>query len=194
MWRISDDFWDEWRYLQQNFTLMQIWGGVGRPGAWPDADMLPLGRIGIRAERGGDRMTRFTRDEQRTLISLWSIAQSPLMFGGDLPSNDEFTLSLLTNDEVLGVDQKAAGGDSVFEDGVRVIWTANAVGSSAKYVAVFNLGDKEAIDIPVDWGAVGMPARCAVRDLWEHKDMGSVDAGYTFRVAPHGAGLYKLTP
>jgi hypothetical protein len=194
MWRISDDFWDEWRYLLQNFTLMQIWGGVGRPGAWPDADMLPLGRIGIRAERGGDRMTRFTRDEQRTLMSLWSIAQSPLMFGGDLPSNDEFTLSLLTNDEVLAVDQKAAGGDSVFEDGVRVIWTANAAGSDAKYIAVFNLGDKEAIDIPVDWGAVGMPARCAVRDLWERQDMGAFDAGHTFRVAPHGAGLFNLTP
>jgi hypothetical protein len=192
MWRISDDFWDEWRYLKQNFTLMQIWGGVARPGAWPDADMLPLGRIGIRAERGGDRMTRFTRDEQRTLITLWSIAQSPLMFGGDLPSNDEFTLSLLTNDEVLAVDQKASGGDSVFEDGVRVIWTANATGSDAKYVAVFNLGDKEAIDIPVDWGAVGMPARCTVRDLWERKDLGAIDAGHTFRVAPHGAGLYKL--
>jgi hypothetical protein len=77
---------------------------------------------------------------------------------------------------------------------VRVIWTANAAGSDAKYIAVFNLGDKEAIDIPVDWGAVGMPARCAVRDLWERQDMGAFDAGHTFRVAPHGAGLFNLTP
>ena len=92
MWRISDDFWDDWRLLRQNFILMSIWSGVGQPGAWPDADMLPLGRIGIRAERGESRMTRFTRDEQRTLMSLWSIAQSPLMFGGDLPGNDDFTL------------------------------------------------------------------------------------------------------
>ena len=91
--------------LRLNFILMSIWSGVGRPGAWPDADMLPLGRIGIRAERGDDRMSRFTHDEQRTLMSLWSIAQSPLMFGGDLPGNDDFTLSLITNDEVLAVDQ-----------------------------------------------------------------------------------------
>jgi hypothetical protein len=193
MWRISDDFWDEWRYLRQNFLLMQVWGGVGRPGAWPDADMLPLGRIGIRAERGNDRMTRFTEDEQRTLMSLWSIAQSPLMFGGDLPSNDEFTLSLLTNDEVLGVNQKAASGQSVSESGDRVVWTANAIGSPAKYVAVFNLG-ANAVEIPVDWGALGMPRRCALRDLWEHRDLGVVDAGYSFRVASHGAGLYRLTP
>jgi hypothetical protein len=194
LWRISDDFWDEWRYLRQNFLLLQIWGGVGRPGAWPDADMLPLGRIGIRAERGGDRMTRFTRDEQRTLMSLWSIAQSPLMFGGDLPSNDEFTLALLTNDEVLAVDQKATGGQSVSENGDRVVWAASATGSNAKYVAVFNLGAANAIDIPLEWGAVGMTGRSTLRDLWERKDMGAIDTGYTFRVAPHGAGLYKLTP
>jgi alpha-galactosidase len=193
MWRISDDFWDEWRYLRQNFLLMQIWGGVGHPGAWPDADMLPLGRIGIRAERGNDRMTRFTKDEQRTLMSLWAIAQSPLMFGGDLPSNDEFTLSLLTNDEVLDVDQQAFGGESISESGDRVVWAATAPGSKARYVAVFNLGAANPIEIHVDWGAIGMPNRCLLRDLWERKDVGTIDTGYTFRVAPHGAGLYKLT-
>jgi len=194
LWRISDDFWDEWRYLHQNFLLLQIWGGVGRPGAWPDADMLPLGRIGIRAERGDDRMTRFTKDEQRTLMTLWSIAQAPLMFGGDLPSNDEFTMSLLTNDEVLAVDQKASSGQSVSENGDRVVWAADAPGSTAKYIAVFNLGATNPIDIPFDWGALGLPARCTLRDLWERKDVGMIDARYTFRVAPHGAGLYKLTP
>ncbi len=193
LWRISDDFWDEWRFLRQNFLLLQIWGGVGRPGAWPDADMLPLGRIGIRAERGDDRMTRFTKDEQRTLMTLWSIAQAPLMFGGDLPSNDEFTTSLLTNDEVLAVDQKASGGQSVSENGDRVVWAADAAGSTAKYIAVFNLGANP-IHIPFDWGALGMPARCTLRDLWERKDMGAIDTRYTFRVSPHGAGLYKLTP
>jgi hypothetical protein len=105
LWRISGDFWDRWPALRANFDLLDKWSRYTRPGAWPDADMLPLGRIGIRAERGDDRTTHFTRDEQRTLISLWSIARSPLMFGGDLPSNDDFTLSLLTNDEVLAADQ-----------------------------------------------------------------------------------------
>lgn len=193
LWRISDDFWDEWRLLRQNFILMSIWGGVGRPGAWPDADMLPLGRIGIRAERGDDRRTRFTRDEQRTLMSLWSIAQSPLMFGGDLPSNDEFTLSLITNDEVLEVDQKGSHGSALSEGGASVVWTADAPGSKAKYVAVFNVGDARPIDIRVDWGSLGMPARCTLRDLWERKEAGAIEGGYTFHVAPHASGLYKVT-
>jgi len=194
LWRISDDFWDDWKALRLNFILMSIWSGVGRPGAWPDADMLPLGRIGIRAERGEPRMTRFTRDEQRTMMSLWSIAQSPLMFGGDLPSNDEFTESLITNDEVLAVNQKGARGAAFAEGGDSIIWTADAVGSDAKYVAVFNVGDRRPIDIRVNWGALKLPAKCVVRDLWERKDIGTIEGGHTFRVAPHASGLYKLSP
>jgi len=194
MWRISDDFWDDWQALRLNFTLMSVWSGIGRPGAWPDADMLPLGRIGLRAERGEPRMTHFTRDEQRTMMSLWSIAQSPLMFGGDLPSNDDFTLSLITNDEVLGVNQKGINGRAFSEGGARVIWVADDSGSDARYVAVFNLGDRAPVEIRVDWAALKLPARCVLRDLWAHKDLGAVDAGYAFQVPPHGSGLYRLTP
>ncbi len=194
MWRISDDFWDDWKLLRLNFILMSIWSDVGRPGAWPDADMLPLGRIGITAERGEDRMTRFTRTEQRTLLSLWSIAQSPLMFGGDLPSNDEFTLSLVTNDEVLAVDQKGKHGRAFAEGGPSVVWTADAVDSDAKYIAVFNVGDKGTADIRVDWRSLKLPDACVLRDLWERKDIGTIQGGHTFHIEPHGSGLYKLSP
>ncbi len=190
MWRISDDFWDDWKALRLNFILMSIWSGYGKPGAWPDADMLPLGRIGIRAERGDNRMTRFTHDEQRTLISLWSIAQSPLMFGGDLPSNDDFANSLLTNDDVLEVNQKGSHGGAFAESGDSVVWAADGPGS--KYLAVFNVGDREPVDIRVDWQSLGMPKSCRLRDLWERKDMGSIQDGHTFHVAPHASGLYKL--
>jgi len=192
LWRISDDFWDDWHALRLNFTLMSIWSGVGRPGAWPDADMLPLGRIGLRAERGEPRMTRFTREEQRTLMSLWSIAQSPLMFGGDLPSNDEWTLSLITNDEVLAVNQQGKNGRAFSEGGPSVVWVADSVDGSATYVAVFNVGDRNAVDIRVDWAALKLPRRCVLRDLWERKEIGTVEGGYTFRVPPHGSGLYRL--
>jgi alpha-galactosidase len=193
LWRISDDFWDDWRALRLNFTLMSIWGGVGRPGAWPDADMLPLGHIGLRAERGEDRMTRFTRDEQRTLMSLWSIAQSPLMFGGDLPGNDDFTLNLITNDEVLAVDQTGAHGAALAESGSGVTWTAEAPDPKSRYLAVFNVGDRGPIDIRVNWGALKLPRSVVLRDLWERKDMGAIEEGYTFRVAPHASGLYRVT-
>jgi len=154
--------------------------------------MLPLGRIGIRAERGEVRMTRFTRDEQRTLLSLWSIAQAPLMFGGDLPSNDDFTLSLIVNDEVLGVDQHGAHGGAFAEGGDSVVWTADAPRADAKYAAVFNVGEAGPVDIRIDWAALKLPARCALRDLWERKDMGTFSSGYTFRVQPHGSGLYRV--
>ncbi len=194
MWRISDDFWDEWRFLRLNFILMSIWSGYGRPGAWPDADMLPLGHIGIRAERGEDRRTRLTPDEQRTMMSLWSIAQAPLMFGGHLPDNDAFTTSLITNDEVLGVNQHGAGGRAFAEGGDSVVWIADAPGSPAKYLAVFNVGDARPIDIRVEWPALGLPARCVLRDLWDRKDLGLVDGVYAFHVAPHASGLFKLTP
>jgi len=193
MWRISDDFWDDWRLLRQNFILMSIWSAVGRPGAWPDADMLPLGRIGIRAERGDARTTHFTPDEQRTLISLWSIAQSPLMFGGDLPSNDEFTESLITNDEVLAVDQTGSRGAAFAEAGDSVIWAADAPGG-AKFFAVFNVGDRASTDIHVDWQALGMPPDCTLRDLWQRADQGTIHEGHMFRIAPHASALYKLSP
>jgi hypothetical protein len=193
MWRISDDFWDDWRLLRQNFILMSIWSGVGRPGAWPDADMLPLGRIGIRAERGEARNSKFTRDEQRTLISLWSIAQSPLMFGGDLPSNDEFTESLITNDDVLAVDQTGTHGGAFAEGGDSVIWAADAPGGT-KFFAVSNVGDRGPTDIRVDWPALGMPANCTLRDLWQRAEVSAIRGGYTFHVTPHASGLYKLTP
>ena len=192
MWRISDDFWDDWKLLRLNFILMSIWSGMGRPGAWPDADMLPLGRIGISAERGEDRMTRFTRVEQRTLMSLWSIAQSPLMFGGDLPSNDAFTLALISNDEVLAVDQRGAHGSAFAEGGPSVVWVADAPDADAKYVAVFNWGDGGPIDIRVDWRALGLPERCVLRDLWERRDVGVLERGYAFRVEAHGSGLYRV--
>ena len=192
MWRISDDFWDDWKALRLNFILMSVWGGVGRPGAWPDADMLPLGRLSIRGERGDDRMTHFTHEEQRTLMTLWSIAQAPLMFGGDLPSNDDFTLSLLDNDELLAVDQHGAGGYPTSEAGSSIVWVANA-GTGSKYFAVFNVGDHGPIDVRVEWQALGMPARCKLRDVWERKDQETVQGGQSFHLEPHASGIYKLT-
>jgi alpha-galactosidase len=145
-------------------------------GAWPDADMLPLGRIGIRAERGENRKTHFTPDEQRTLMTLWSIARSPLMFGGDLPSNDEPTLALISNDEVLKVDQ-------LFDTSPQIAWTSDAEGSRAKYLVVFNVGDQGTAEIHVTWKELGLPRGCrAVRDLWAKNNIGKARDGFTFKI------------
>ncbi|UOQ67564.1 NPCBM/NEW2 domain-containing protein [Hymenobacter volaticus] len=143
MWRTVGDFWDSWEQLKEHFEVCDRWSPYIMTGAWPDADMLPMGRLGIRAERGDDRMTRFTKDEQYTLMSLWSIFRSPLMFGGDLPSNDAFTLSLLTNKEVLAMHSNSRNNRQLFRKNDLVAWTADDPKTGDKYLAVFNAQDQE---------------------------------------------------
>ena len=194
MWRISDDLWDRWIDVKNQFTRMETWRPHAKPGCWPDADMLPLGRIGIRAERGEPRMSLLTHDEQITLMTLWLIGRSPLMFGGNLPDNDEFTLSLLTNDETLVVNQKASASKQLFSRDNQIAWVAEIPGSPAKYLAVFNTGDTATEEIRVNWTDVGLPKSCAVRDLWAMTDLGKVEEGRSFSMKPHAAGFYRLTP
>lgn len=138
MWRITNDLWDEWGDVYNMFERANQWTDYRGDGHFPDNDMLPLGRIGIRAERGSDRMSNLTQDEQRTMMSLWSVTRSPLMFGGDLPSNDAFTLSLLNNPEVIAVNQHSSNNRQLFRDDDKVAWVADAP-DGGKYLAVFNL-------------------------------------------------------
>ena len=194
MWRISGDFWDRWQDLKRQFPNFTKWNPYVKPGNWPDGDMLPLGHIGIRAERGDPRMSLLTHDEQRTLMALWSIARSPLMFGGHLPDNDDFTLSLISNEEVLAVDQKASASKELFTRDNQVAWVAELPGSAEKYLAVFNIGDGGEERIRVDWSELGLSPDCSLRDLWEKKDLGTVTGGQTFKVAPHASAFYKITP
>ncbi len=145
MWRIIDDFWDNWSQLNMHFSLFEKWISYMGPGHWPDGDMLPLGRIGIRAERGDDRMSMFNKDEQITLMSLFLICRSPLMFGGNLPDNDEYTLNLISNEEALAVLQKSKNNKLLFNNGEKIAWTANDINSSDKYVALFYTSDQKPI-------------------------------------------------
>ncbi|MGA8264143.1 MAG: NPCBM/NEW2 domain-containing protein [Ignavibacteriaceae bacterium] len=146
MWRIIDDFWDNWSQLNEHFSLFEKWIPYMSPGHWPDGDMLPLGRIGIRAERGDNRMSRFTNDEQYTLMSLFLICRSPLMFGGNLPDNDAFTLNLITNDEALAVLNKSKNNRLLFQHDGKIAWTADATNSKDKYVALFYTSDQSPIN------------------------------------------------
>ena len=143
MWRTVGDFWDSWAQLKEHFAVCDRWAPYTRPGNWPDADMLPLGRLGIRAERGDDRQTRFTADEQRTLLTLWSMARSPLLMGGDLPGNTPATLALLTNKAVLAVNQRSTNGRQLWRRGDLVAWTAQDPASGDTYLALFNAQDQQ---------------------------------------------------
>jgi alpha-galactosidase len=193
LWRISNDFWDRWEDLRKQFEFCRQWAPFIGQGGWPDADMLPLGRIGIRAERGNDRRTRFTRDEQYTLMTLWLIFRSPLMFGGDLPSNDAFTLSLLTNAEALAVHRNSDGNRELFARGNQVAWVADVPGTKDKYLAVFNLDDRATAEIKVEWREIGLTGRCAVRDLWQQKTLGVFGNELVSKVGPHAAALYRIS-
>ena len=137
LWRISDDFWDRWLALREQFWRLAQWNPNRHSGAWPDADMLPLGTLVL-----GSRTTRFTPDEQTTLMTLWSIARSPLMHGGDMTKTDPATLSLLTNDEVLAVNQHSAQNRPLFDHDGLIAWTATDPANGDTYLAVFNARDR----------------------------------------------------
>ena len=191
LWRISDDFWDRWKDVRAQFDYMQQWQGKVHGGSFPDADMLPLGHIGIRAERGNDRNSLLTHDEQYTLMSLWSIFRSPLMMGGDLPTSDDFTYALLTNPEVLAVNQHSDNGREVFRDANTIVWTADGSNADARYVGIFNVSDApQRVSMP--WKSIDIGWRNpTVRNLWSHQNMGRA-ASIQVDLRPHASVLYSV--
>jgi len=197
MWRTVGDFWDSWKQLKEHFEVFERWNKWRAFGAYPDGDMLPLGRIGIRAERGDSRMTHFTKDEQYTLMTLWSIFKSPLMFGGNLPDNDPFTLSLLTNRAVLKVLNSSTNNKQLFMDENKAAWTADEPGTGAKYLAVFNKSDSveplKSMKITVNLKELGFNSPCVITNLWTGKVVGKFSAEFAPEINRHGAGMYKIT-
>jgi hypothetical protein len=190
MWRMTDDFWDRWDLLLDMFDRCESWQGWSKEGTWPDCDMLPLGRIGIRTGPGEERWTRFTRDEQITLMTLWTIFRSPLFFGGDLRYNDEWTLSLITNRAVLDMHRTSRGARRVLREGNRIVWAADGP-DGVRYVALFNIGEEEAeVAVPLDLLDAAQPAGAV--ELWTGERIGLLNSVLSARVAPHGAKLFRL--
>jgi hypothetical protein len=200
MWRISDDFWDHWgpwpghewsQGLLGQFATAATWADFSVPGHWPDADMLPLGHLGPHAGEGETRDTRFTRDEQRTLVTAWAIFRSPLIMGGDLLSCDEWTESLLTDPEVLAVNQHSLDNRPVMTTKEAVVWLAQTEDRASHYLAVFNISDSEQT-ISYQWQDFGLHGkRYQVRDLWDQKDLGTA-ALFNVKLLPHASVLYRL--
>jgi alpha-galactosidase len=186
LWRISDDFWDNWKSLHEQFARLENWNSHRLPGAWPDADMLPLGVLEL-----GRRSTNFTHDEQLTVMTLWSIARSPLMFGGDMTKLDPFTLSLLTNDAVLAVNQRSLNNRPLFDRDGIVAWAADVPGSSDKYLAVFNTTGGRA-EVPVRLADIGLSGTVSSHDLWTGSVRSERGTEFSPEVEAHGAGLYRL--
>lgn len=136
MWRISDDFWDSWPALHEQFARLKNWSLHQTQGAWPDADMLPLGTLA-----NGSRKTNFSPDEQRTLMALWGIARSPLIIGADLTKLDRATLNLLKTPEVLRMNQHGVRPRWVSDENGLITWISEDSERKSRYVAVFNTRD-----------------------------------------------------
>jgi alpha-galactosidase len=200
MWRISDDVWDLWHStvpypqgLGDQFANVAKWAGLAQPGHWPDADMLPLGRLGPAPGWGQARDTKLSHDEQRTLVTLWCIFPSPLMVGSELPAADDWTLSLLTNPEVIAVDQHSTGNHPVIATDKTIVWLANSEAKGSSYLAMFNVTDSED-SLHLQWKDLGLRgARYKMRDLWEHKDLAPASS-MKVTLPAHGSALYRLSP
>ena len=186
LWRISADLWDRWRDVDTQFDLLRGWAPHAGPGHWPDADMLPVGRTGVRAEVGEPRESLLTPDEQRTMLTLWCVARSPLMVGADLPGSSQETIDLLTNEEVLAAQRSEAPSKEVWRNGRHVAW-ASVDGS---YVAVFNRASDPA-EFGLSWEDLGVPRPASMRDCWAREDL---ESGSELRVKlpAHGSALYRL--
>lgn len=197
LWRTTGDIRDNWKSVSDiAFNKQDVWGSYRRPGAWPDADMMVLGCVGWGKYEHAINPTKLTPDEQYTHMTMWCILSAPLILGCDLTRADDFLVSLLTNDEVIAVNQDELGlspakkyGDDTYATYVKCLSDGGIA------VAMFNLSDqpKKIGFIP---RSLGLYEDQQVRDLWRQKDLGKVPfrKRWETEVAPHGVSFLKLTP
>lgn len=189
MWRITDDFWDQWSLLFNMFDRAERWSALSRPGTWPDCDMLPLGHIGIRSVDGpgGNRQTRFTKAEQRTMMTLWSMMQSPLIMGGELTDLDEWTESLLTNTELLKMDNNISEKYQTYRDNNKIVWYGKS--KENDYYAIFNISDKVIELSNEKFNELNVPN--AGYEIWQEKDVNLSDLK-AIKIDSHDVFLLKV--
>ena len=202
LWRISNDVWDHWdtekgqewsQSVKGQFPVIASWSRFVGPGSWPDADMLPIGQLRPVPGEGKPRASRLTADEQRTMITLWAIARSPLFIGGNLTQMDDAMKSMLTNPAVIEMDQHSVESGQADQTGDVVVWTSkSSEGTPKKYLAVFNLGDAP-LHIDKTYAEYGFVDRAQyrVRDLWQRKELG-VQSSLTVDLPPHGSIVVSL--
>lgn len=192
MWRITDDFWDSWPLLLNMFERCELWQNHVSEGCYPDCDMLPLGYIG--KGFGEERYTRFTKEEQITMMTLWCIFRSPLMVGAELTKLDEWTLKLLTNKDVLRLLSHSSGARQIMRDKEQAIWFSKDTEKEAYYLALFNLSDKERnISVsPQELDLEGFGGY-SFEELWIKESQKGFEDIFEAKVLAHGAKLYRIS-
>lgn len=191
MWRITDDFWDKWELLYNMFERAEKWCVHTGAGHWPDADMLPIGPI--LQDYDKSNRTKFTHDEQITMLTLWSIFRSPLMIGGEMTGFDDFTMSLLTNEAILEMHRNSRHSHQVWRrdmNGNEIILWTSVSSEGGQYAAIFNAGESEAL-VKIDLTELEIYGFSTCTELWSGESFGTVDFIET-TVPSHGAKAFKL--
>lgn len=192
MWRITDDFWDHWDAIEDMFERCELWQDHVSEGCFPDCDMLPVGKLG--KGFGEERDTYFTREEQKTMLTLWCMFRSPLMIGAELTKLDDWTKQLLTNQDILGLEGEHCKGEQVFRDKERVVWKSVNEATKEVTVALFNLKDEEReISITAEELSADTDLSNAVLyELWDKEEYRVQDDCIKATVPPHGVKVYRI--
>nr|WP_302599943.1 glycoside hydrolase family 27 protein [uncultured Cellulosilyticum sp.] len=191
MWRITDDFWDKWELLYDMFSRSEKWCTHSGPGSWPDCDMLPIGPI--LQDYKKENWTKFTKDEQITMLTLWCMMRSPLIIGGDMTGFDDFTMRLLTNEALLEIVNHTHSAHQLFRRGEagkeQIAWFTTHE-EKGYYLALFNCDNQEATltaTLPID-------GTYNVYDIWAKEEIGSCTHVLSAKAPAHGAKVYRLLP
>lgn len=192
LWRMADDFWDNWKEIIAMMNYARQWQGVGEEGHYPDCDMMQVGKLSKRGPVGEERYSRFTNDELYTHVNFWCIYKSPLFIGGNLPENRDIELKLFTNQEVLDVNQHGEHPKEIFNKDGSVIWMSSIPNSKDVYVGMFNISDSDK-NISLNLSLLGIKGKVTVRDLWKHEDVATVSKNYSTMVNAHASLLMKVS-
>ncbi len=200
MWRITDDFWDNWKQLEDMFHRCELWQNSISVGCYPDCDMLALGKLGKGFSNEHD--THFTFEEQQTMMSLWCLFGSPLMLGAELTLLDEKTLSLITNRDILEMLPAVCRPRQICLTKNHAIWAAYNSATNKAYFALFNLSDS-VFDVSVckselqaALASVGMqsslPEQIALQELWSTEKADFLQPMFTATIPAHGCRVYRF--
>ena len=190
MWRTVNDVWDHWFQIAHIMEVHEKWYPYIGNGCWPDCDMLPLGRLNVRGSNNPPRQTRLTPDEQLSTMSFFSIVRSPLIFGGDILSLDVATLSMLTNADIIEMNQKGSAPRQLRRSSEELVVLSDAPRGGV-YLAVFNLSG-EPRDISVALADLGLKGRCKALDLWSKDSFRVSDAVNLEAVPVHGCRVLRI--
>jgi hypothetical protein len=193
MWRITDDFWDDWKLLKNMFWRCEMWQDHVNEGCFPDCDMLPLGKVG--KGFGEERTSSFTKDELKTMMTLWCMFRSPLMIGAELTKLEDWELALLTNEDLLDLMRKECRGTQIIRTDNEAIWKNVDKNSGRTCLALFNLSDNDAT---ISFNLAEVEENICDKEniefyeLWDKEKISCVGTSFECSVPAHGVKLYRL--